>query len=525
MHLIVVHYHYRPGGVRRVIELGTPHVLRAIGDGPHRVTLAGGEAPDAEWLAGFQRAIGRERLTTFCDAALGYTEESRLSGSALMTRVEACLESLIEASRAADTVVWAHNLGLGRNIRLTAALMGRCEALGVRMVAHHHDWWFDHRWGRWAEMKRLGVRTLAGAAQMVFGAGGWVRHAAINQADARILRRLGRGQSGWMPNLVERSPAVSESELCEAREWLTGRLGDAAPVWLLPCRYLRRKNVGEALLVTRWLRPEAWMVTTGGPSSVDEQPSYRRWQENGRRRGWRFRLGILAGVQGRVPTVAALAKASEAMLLTSVQEGFGLPYLEAAAAGRPLVCRRLRMVEPDLRRFGFRFPHAYREVWIDPSLFDLGAERARQAVLFREWRARLPTALQRGVEPPELLTAGGGWKDRPVAMSRLTMTAQLEVLKQPLERSWELSCGWNSWLLEWRQRSVQNGLAGMIWSENAEEWLTGKAYEVRFRQLLYGGRRPIGQHEVEESLKIQQAFLESRMAPEHQYPLLWSPET
>ena len=30
MKLIIVHYHLRPGGIRRVIELATPHLLRAV---------------------------------------------------------------------------------------------------------------------------------------------------------------------------------------------------------------------------------------------------------------------------------------------------------------------------------------------------------------------------------------------------------------------------------------------------------------------------------------------------------------
>lgn len=525
VHLIVVHHHYRPGGVRRVIELGLPHVLRALQGASHRVTLAGGETPNDAWLGGLRRVLRPTRLEVMCHPSLGYTEETGLARAALAARLDACLGTLLDASAAAETVMWAHNLGLCRNVLLTEALMRLCEARGVRLVAHHHDWWFDHRWGRWVEMKRLGVRSLAGAARAVFGGGGWIRHAAINQADARILRRLGRGQSGWIPNPVERRPMVSVSEVRRARDWLAEQLGDAGPVWLLPCRFLRRKNVGEALLLTRWLRPEGWMVTTGGPSSADEEPSYWRWVANGQRHGWRMRLGILAGASGGAPSVAALQRASEAMLLTSLQEGFGLPYLEAAAVGRPLVCRRLKQVEPDLKRFGFRFPHAYREVWIDPSLFDARAELERQRTLFRAWKERLPTAVRRGAEPPAFLRGGREWRERPVAMSRLTMSAQLEVLGQPLERSWVLACRWNRWLLEWRQRSVQNALTGMRWPGRADQWLGGRAYEIRFRRLLYGRKTPIYHHGVEEALGIQDAFLASRMLPEHQYPLLWSPES
>jgi hypothetical protein len=62
--------------------------------------------------------------------------------------------------------------------------------------------------------------------------------------------------------------------------------------------------------------------------------------------------------------VPELLAASEAVLLTSIQEGFGLPYVEAAAAGRPLIARHLPNIAPDLHKFGFRLPQAYDEILV-----------------------------------------------------------------------------------------------------------------------------------------------------------------
>ena len=67
--------------------------------------------------------------------------------------------------------------------------------------------------------------------------------------------------------------------------------------------------------------------------------------------------------------------ASEAVLLTSIQEGFGLPYLEAAAARRPLVI-------PDLTRLSARKleDFIYRQMQIGRTLrlADGAAECLRQ---------------------------------------------------------------------------------------------------------------------------------------------------
>jgi hypothetical protein len=131
MRLIVVHHHYRPGGVRRVIETGLPHVLHAIGEGRHRVTLAGGETADASWVALVERRIRPSSVEVFEDPMLGYVAEwkSRLRRMD-SRRMEARLEELLGTGLDGDTVVWAHNLGLGRNVYLTEALPRICASRG-----------------------------------------------------------------------------------------------------------------------------------------------------------------------------------------------------------------------------------------------------------------------------------------------------------------------------------------------------------------------------------------------------------
>ena len=97
--------------------------------------------------------------------------------------------------------------------------------------------------------------------------------------------------------------------------------------------------------------------------------------------------------------------ASETVLLTSIQGGFGLPVLEAAAAGRPLIARRLPNVEPDLGKFGFRFPQSYDEIHIASGLFDWIAEVHRQTDLFRQWLRQMPRASRSMAGQPLMLTS------------------------------------------------------------------------------------------------------------------------
>lgn len=489
------------------------------GTGGGRITVATGEAGDPVWVKGLEKSMGDVPVRFWVDGMLRYLAEQRRPADRIRTGLRGGIGRLLgEAQRAGgEVVVWAHNLGLGRNFPLAQTLMATCDALRIPLVAHHHDWWFDQRWRRWPEIRASGFGTLGAAAGAIFPGSAWVRHAAINRADASILRRHAGWRSGWLPNLVEPGEAASRAAVGRAGAWLHAVVGEGAPVWLLPCRLLRRKNVAEAWLLTRWLRPEAWLVTTGGPSSADERRYWDRLEAASRKGGWRVRMGVLSARGNGHPTIPELLAASEAVLLTSLQEGFGLPYLEGTAAGRPLVARSLPNVASDLRRFGFRFPHGYREILIDPELYDADSERVRQKRLFEAWRRRLPASCRRWAEVPAVVT--GETEGKAVAFSRLTLTAQLEVLERPAEASWEAAVRWNPFLGEWRRRAGDGGLSVGGWPETAGKWLGGLAYARRFWRLAAARRREGGT--AGEGLASQEEFMRERLSRKYLYPLLW----
>ena len=509
MELIIVHYHFRPGGVRRVIEFATPHLLHALRPRVERVVLATGEAPDAAWLRQFKATLAPTPVRCRIEPTLGYTAESHHRPG----RLKAFLDELLRSAGAQNDVVWLHNPGVGRNLTMVREFSRACALRGVRLLLHHHDWWFDNRWARWREMQRAGARTLSEAGRIVFTATPNVRHAAINQADASVLQRHFGSQAAWLPNPAWPAPPPAPTRVRHARRWLRDELGDNAPVWLMACRVLRRKNIAEALLLTRWLRPEEWLVTTAATSSSDEQPYARKLLKAARRHGWRLRLGLLHDNESSKPSVAELMAASEAVVLTSLLEGFGLPYLETAAAQRPLIARALPNVAPDLARFGFRFPQLYSDVLVPSRLFDWNAESQRQARLFRHWRDRLPRACR------SMLRAPAFSADQPVAFSQLTLDAQLEVLAVPPQESWQFCAPLNSFLRRWRERAEQTALRTTPWPRTANRWLSGPAYARRFIELLDAPTlRP---PDASRATAAQQDFLRAKLnVPIH--PLLWS---
>lgn len=520
MRIVIVHYHLRPGGIRRVIETALPHLLRAAPTPVSEVVLATGGMPDETWHRLIEKMIAPVRLRVVPEPAFGYFSEQTGSPSALRKRIANSLDRLLAGD--ANSLVWAHNLGIGRNLLLARELTRYCAERKLPLAAHHHDWWFDNRWKRWPEMRRCGFTRFDQVAATILDDSPNTRHFLINRFDARPIERYFRSRAAWLPNLTERPTVPTRTRRNEVRAWLNSKLGGSAPVWLLPCRLLRRKNVAEALLLTRWLRPEAWLVTTGAVSSEDERAYAERLTAAARQHRWRLRLGVLTGDESRKPSVPELLAACECALLTSIQEGFGLPYLEAAATGRPLIARALPNVAPDLAKFGFQFPQIYDEILVRTTLLDWPAEVKRQRNLFRAWRNGLPPASRRLAQPPEFLKSPRTVASVP--FSRLTLTAQLEVLARPIAHSWELCAPLNPFLGDWKLRAAKGKLHHTAWPDTAAQWLSGEAYARRFWKTMLA-RASRKRLPTPAGIFAEHDLMRAKLDRNNFFALLWSTES
>ncbi len=107
-----------------------------------------------------------------------------------------------------------------------------------------------------------------------------------------------------------------------------------------PCRGIRRKNIGEALLLASTLEPGEKLVLTAPPMTPSDQVLYARWK----RVAERLRLPVIFEGQtllGR--TTVDFLRGASLCLTTSVTEGFGMAFLEPWLAGVSLagaICRR-----------------------------------------------------------------------------------------------------------------------------------------------------------------------------------------
>lgn len=421
MHLLVVHYHWRPGGVRQVVET-TVASLAADPRSPVRsLRLASGEPPPEAWAHQLQAAVGPHLpLDWLTEPWFAYASQwpgGPANHQAAVTAAAARLLRTLPEPR----VVLLENPAVGRHPLIGRAFAEACAATGALLLCHHHDFFLDGRWSRWPEWVACGLGSLKDALASALPAGPHVTHLAVSARDAAWLSRCVPAM--FSPNPVARPSAPSPQEIDRARAWCRLALGTPAPLWLCPTRVLRRKNLAEAALLACLLAPGAVVATTAGVSSPEEARYARSLAEATARGPCPLRLGLRADAEAAgqpVPSIPSLMAASDRIVVPSLFEGFGLPVLEASVLGAPCLARAEACPDgsppPGVR--------AYDDVRIPWDVCGGATERARQELAWARWRKEMPPEAAAALpDPPWWLDSG------PIAFSRLTLHGQFETLR------------------------------------------------------------------------------------------------
>jgi len=238
-----------------------------------------------------------------------------------------------------DTVIHVHNPTLRKNASLLPAL-AELAASGRRLLLHVHDL---------AEDWRPQVYSFAPYPD-------GVRWAAINRFDADALRQAGASEVAFLPDPVPCPPPGRNGEPSRPR---------SPGLVLYPVRGIRRKNLGEAVLLSMFARKGASVGVTLPPASQGDKPRYDSWRSLAAELGAPIRFGM-----GLDHDFDALYAGAVAVLTTSVKEGFGLSYLEPIARGRLTLGRRLPRVVADFEAAGLVFPELYDSIVTPGGLFD-----------------------------------------------------------------------------------------------------------------------------------------------------------
>jgi glycosyltransferase involved in cell wall biosynthesis len=264
--------------------------------------------------------------------------------------LSADIETELWAVLSGQDVVLAHNVcSLHKNLALTAALHRLNERPNFpRLILWHHDlaWTAGHYQSElhdgypWDLLRQ----DWSGVRQVVVS--------ETRRHELAGLLGLPVEQIRVVPNGVDAAGLLKLGEQTQALVAAL-RLGDSAPLLLLPVRLTPRKNIELALRVVSALRAQsdvagqsfksAALLVTGpegahNPANAD----YRR-----RLLALRDELGLAGSAHFAIEhidralpdeVVADLYRLAHALILPSREEGFGIPLLEAGLARLPVFC-------------------------------------------------------------------------------------------------------------------------------------------------------------------------------------------
>jgi len=137
---------------------------------------------------------------------------------------------------------------------------------------------------------------------------------------------------------------------------------------LYPIRAIRRKNIGEAILLSLFFKKNAPLVITLPPNSPADIKSYENWKifviEND--------LNVIFEA-GLTHEFSDLVLSSDFLITTSITEGFGFSFLEPWTAKKYLWGRKLPDICQDFEQNSIRLNHLYTRLdvpmnWVDNDM-------------------------------------------------------------------------------------------------------------------------------------------------------------
>ena len=183
-------------------------------------------------------------------------------------------------------------------------------------------------------------------------------YAVINSRDYAALLKAGATPQGvhLLPNMVT-VPGSADSQ------------STPSDLILYPIRAIRRKNIGEAILLSLFFTRGEKLAITLPPNSPVDFPSYEGWKQFVAQ--WQLNIEFEAGLHSRF---SDLVTSCRSMITTSIMEGFGFVYLEPWLAGKLLWGRSLPDICRDFIQNGIGLKHMYGALnvplsWIDENKY------------------------------------------------------------------------------------------------------------------------------------------------------------
>ena len=323
MKIAYIHYHLKTGGVTTVIR----QQIEACGD-DCEVLLLTGMAPDTSFAAPVKviRGLGYDIYQTVRHEPVDVARE-------IMDAIRSHFGGLCD-------LVHVHNPTLAKN-RHFIQILKILQSEGCTLLLQIHDFAEDGR-------------PLAYFDEPYPED---CHYAAINSRDHQLLCSAG-GKTEGVHKLAN---TVSLPKISRIPETIEPRI-------LYPVRAIRRKNIGEAILLSLFFKPEEYLAITLPPNSPADVKSYDGWKRFAARR--KLRVEFEAGLHREFPD---LVQTSNFLLTTSITEGFGFSFLEPWLYYKMIWGRKLQDICSDFEAVGIDLSNLYPQLGIPLDWIDAGS--------------------------------------------------------------------------------------------------------------------------------------------------------
>jgi glycosyltransferase involved in cell wall biosynthesis len=355
MNLSICHYHLQRGGVTRIIYSQIAAVKEAgcIGG----IQVLSGSEPEESQKTGF--SVLTNRALNYLPQATT-PEECRSIKDDLYGFIKGCVRT--------GDILHVHNPNLGKNPVLSYVLF-LLSREGIRLFLHCHDFPED-RFPNSAFNSRIlsffdtQDRRTVEETGTLFPNSNRCFYGVLNYRDILRLKKknIEPDRIRYLPNPVAFLEESLNLDHSQSKKKVAATLGisEEKPIFLYPVRVIRRKNIGEFILLASIFKDRASWLVTLAPHNPVERKFYDQW------RAFNTEIGSPVVFEaGHKLGFALLMRAADRIITTSRQEGFGMSYLEPWLFGRPVVGRRIDYVVRDFSNNGMKFDCLYNRLPVE----------------------------------------------------------------------------------------------------------------------------------------------------------------
>lgn len=365
-------------------------------------------------------------------------------------------EILVDRLRDMEVII-AENLGIGLYPAVTYAFFLYAQDSHVTGQSRR----FIYRFHDFAQQRPANFRNVKKFHHSRFGiAPDWhsvlypaypnIEYIAINRYDRERLVEHGIEESSvhYIPNSVDESiiPPDDRTEELRSKIVQRERLDPSVRFLLYPVRCVRRKNVEEAILLTRFfnclaegktsrkdcaLKGRYHLLVSLRPAEGDDAQYASLLADFVKKHNLPATVGLdeLVSLEREFEPgeslklrrygIGDLYRVADLVITTSVLEGFGFVYIEPWILDRAVIGRSIPIITPDFQAAGMKLGHLYTALLVEGKGFrEIGQEHSNPDEAVRERLSKI------------LKLDDTAWVDRFIKSNETAIMATLRLLRE-----------------------------------------------------------------------------------------------